>query len=61
MVTMAIVPTVPDVRLSFGPMLIGVFLNMILYGILIVQTYHYYLTYKGCVHHVFSVLLSNSL
>lgn len=44
---MAIVPTVPDVRLSFGPMLIGVFLNMILYGILIVQTYHYYLTYKG--------------
>ncbi|EDR08944.1 uncharacterized protein LACBIDRAFT_296562 [Laccaria bicolor S238N-H82] len=34
---MAIVPTVPDVRLSFGPMLIGVFLNMILYGILIVQ------------------------
>ncbi|KAF5327055.1 hypothetical protein D9619_005009 [Psilocybe cf. subviscida] len=36
----------PNVNLSFGPMLIGVFINMILYGILIVQTYHYYLTYK---------------
>ncbi|TFK36160.1 hypothetical protein BDQ12DRAFT_634540 [Crucibulum laeve] len=36
----------PNVQLSFGPMLIGTFINMILYGILIVQTYSYYQTYK---------------
>jgi hypothetical protein len=36
----------PNVKLSYGPMLIGVFINMILYGILIVQTYSYYQTYK---------------
>ncbi|KAK7468233.1 hypothetical protein VKT23_002741 [Stygiomarasmius scandens] len=36
----------PNVKLSFGPMLIGVFFNMILYGILIVQTYMYYHTYR---------------
>lgn len=36
----------PNIQLSFGPMLIGTFVNMILYGILIMQTYHYYLTYK---------------
>ncbi|KAF4619710.1 hypothetical protein D9613_004813 [Agrocybe pediades] len=36
----------PDVRLLFGPMLLGVFANMILYGILIVQTYYYYQTFK---------------
>lgn len=36
----------PNITLSFGPMLIGTFVNMILYGILIMQTYHYYLTYK---------------
>ncbi|KAF8061621.1 hypothetical protein FPV67DRAFT_288695 [Lyophyllum atratum] len=36
----------PSVELLFGPMLIGVFLNMILYGILIVQTFIYYQTYK---------------
>ncbi|EAU82196.2 hypothetical protein CC1G_10598 [Coprinopsis cinerea okayama7 len=36
----------PNVTLSFGPMLIGTFINMILYGVLIVQTYHYYLNYK---------------
>ncbi|KIJ91769.1 hypothetical protein K443DRAFT_126157 [Laccaria amethystina LaAM-08-1] len=43
---MAIVPTVLNVRLSlgrFGPMLIGVFLNMILYGILIVQVLYLFL------------------
>ncbi|KIJ93755.1 hypothetical protein K443DRAFT_380095 [Laccaria amethystina LaAM-08-1] len=44
---MAEVPTASNVTLISGPMLIGVFFNMILYGILIVQTYHYYLTYKG--------------
>ncbi|TEB27769.1 hypothetical protein FA13DRAFT_1794514 [Coprinellus micaceus] len=37
----------PNIQLSFGPMLIGTFVNMILYGILIMQTYHYYLTYKS--------------
>ncbi|EDR06369.1 uncharacterized protein LACBIDRAFT_299921 [Laccaria bicolor S238N-H82] len=47
---MAEVPMAPNVTLIFGPMLIGVFFNMILYGILIVQTYHYYLSYKGDVH-----------
>ncbi|CAK5266586.1 unnamed protein product [Mycena citricolor] len=32
--TMAsVAPPLPDVRLSFGPMLIGVFFNMILYGV----------------------------
>ncbi|KAF5337614.1 hypothetical protein D9758_014927 [Tetrapyrgos nigripes] len=36
-----------NVKLSFGPMLIGVFFNMILYGILIVQTYTYYQTYRN--------------
>ncbi|THU98830.1 hypothetical protein K435DRAFT_520009 [Dendrothele bispora CBS 962.96] len=36
-----------NVELSFGPMLIGVFFNMILYGILIVQTYTYYQTYRN--------------
>jgi hypothetical protein len=35
----------PDIRLQYGPMLLGVFMNMILYGVLILQTYHYYLTY----------------
>lgn len=37
----------PNIQLSFGPMLIGTFVNMILYGILIMQTFHYYLTYKN--------------
>ncbi|KDR84327.1 hypothetical protein GALMADRAFT_111602 [Galerina marginata CBS 339.88] len=36
----------PNIKLLFGPMLIGVFVNMILYGILIMQTYHYYQTFK---------------
>ncbi|KAF8068069.1 hypothetical protein FPV67DRAFT_1171021 [Lyophyllum atratum] len=36
----------PDVQLLFGPMLIGVFINMILYGVLIVQTHTYYQLYK---------------
>ncbi|KAF8808497.1 hypothetical protein BYT27DRAFT_7189007 [Phlegmacium glaucopus] len=36
----------PSVELVFGPMLIGTYINMILYGILIVQMYHYYKTYK---------------
>ncbi|KAF8881770.1 hypothetical protein BD779DRAFT_995857 [Infundibulicybe gibba] len=35
-----------NVELSFGPMLMGVFINMILYGVLIVQAYTYYQTYK---------------
>ncbi|PFH47888.1 hypothetical protein AMATHDRAFT_66568 [Amanita thiersii Skay4041] len=35
-----------NVTLSYGPMLIGTFANMILYGILIVQTYFYFITYK---------------
>ncbi|KAJ3776562.1 hypothetical protein FB446DRAFT_283591 [Lentinula raphanica] len=35
-----------NVTLSFGPMLIGVYLNMILYGILLNQMYFYFQTYK---------------
>ncbi|KIJ50246.1 hypothetical protein M422DRAFT_245493 [Sphaerobolus stellatus SS14] len=36
----------PDVQSLFGPMLIGVFLNMILYGVLVVQSFFYYQTYR---------------
>lgn len=36
----------PNVQLLFGPMLIGVFINMILYGVLVVQAWAYYQTYK---------------
>ncbi|KAF7298352.1 MFS domain-containing protein [Mycena kentingensis (nom. inval.)] len=36
----------PDVRLLFGPMLIGVFLNMILYGVLIMQVLTYFQFYR---------------
>ncbi|KAJ3810641.1 hypothetical protein F5876DRAFT_76587 [Lentinula aff. lateritia] len=36
-----------NVTLSFGPMLIGVYLNMILYGILLNQMYFYFQTYKS--------------
>lgn len=58
---MAEVPMAPNVTLIFGPMLIGVFFNMILYGILIVQTYHYYLSYKGHVQDTYLSFLSNVL
>ncbi|KAF9490595.1 hypothetical protein BDN71DRAFT_1592778 [Pleurotus eryngii] len=37
----------PGVGLLFGPMLIGVYLNTILYGVLVVQTFIYYQTYKN--------------
>ncbi|KAJ6458352.1 hypothetical protein C8R47DRAFT_1245366 [Mycena vitilis] len=40
------VPALPNVELSYGPMLIGVFLNMILYGVLIAQTLTFYQLYK---------------
>ncbi|KAJ7257555.1 hypothetical protein B0H12DRAFT_1232583 [Mycena haematopus] len=36
----------PNVQLSYGPMLIGVFFNMILYGVLLVQTMTYYQVYR---------------
>ncbi|KAJ7215319.1 hypothetical protein B0H12DRAFT_1242004 [Mycena haematopus] len=36
----------PNVELSFGPMLIGVFFNMILYGVLITQVLTYYKNYQ---------------
>ncbi|KAH7883155.1 hypothetical protein F5I97DRAFT_1930737 [Phlebopus sp. FC_14] len=35
------------VDLLFGPMLIGVFFNTILYGVLLVQSYIYFQTYKN--------------
>ncbi|KAL4260033.1 DUF6534 domain-containing protein [Pleurotus pulmonarius] len=37
----------PDVKLLFGPMLIGTFLNSIFYGMLVVQSFIYYQTYKN--------------
>ncbi|KAF7353856.1 MFS domain-containing protein [Mycena venus] len=39
-------PALPNVQLSFGPMLIGVFFNMILYGVLIGQVLTYYQNYR---------------
>ncbi|KAL0958481.1 hypothetical protein HGRIS_000620 [Hohenbuehelia grisea] len=36
----------PSVQLLFGPMLIGVFLNTILYGVMVVQMFIYFQTYK---------------
>ncbi|KAJ7494351.1 hypothetical protein B0H11DRAFT_1858136 [Mycena galericulata] len=38
-------PALPNVQLLFGPMLIGVFFNMILYGVLIGQMLTYFQTY----------------
>ncbi|KAJ6606111.1 hypothetical protein DFH09DRAFT_2270 [Mycena vulgaris] len=44
---MATAPVVlPNVQLLFGPMLIGVFINMILYGVLIGQVLTYYQMYQ---------------
>ncbi|KAF7300948.1 hypothetical protein MIND_00657800 [Mycena indigotica] len=37
----------PNVTLSYGPMLIGVFVNMILYGVLLTQILTYYTVYKA--------------
>ncbi|KAJ7078730.1 hypothetical protein B0H15DRAFT_1000913 [Mycena belliarum] len=39
-------PALPNVQLSYGPMLIGVFLNMILYGVLLSQVLTYFQVYK---------------
>ncbi|KAF7344125.1 hypothetical protein MVEN_01702400 [Mycena venus] len=39
-------PALPNVQLSYGPMLIGVFFNMILFGVLVGQTVTYYQLYK---------------
>jgi len=39
-------PPLPNVQLSYGPMLIGVFFNMILYGVLVGQTLTYYQVYR---------------
>ncbi|KAJ7063697.1 hypothetical protein C8F01DRAFT_87808 [Mycena amicta] len=40
------VPAHPNVQLLFGPMLIGVFVNMILYGVLISQILTYFQVYR---------------
>ncbi|KAJ7853601.1 hypothetical protein B0H13DRAFT_1201156 [Mycena leptocephala] len=37
----------PDVTKLFGPMLIGAFLNTLLYGIMLVQAFLYYHRYRG--------------
>ncbi|KAJ7124632.1 hypothetical protein C8R43DRAFT_37352 [Mycena crocata] len=39
-------PPLPNVQRSYGPMLIGVFFNLICYGILVGQTLTYQQTYK---------------
>ncbi|KAJ6453371.1 hypothetical protein C8R45DRAFT_1039273 [Mycena sanguinolenta] len=36
----------PNVELSYGPMLLGTFLNMILYGVMLGQVLTYFQTYK---------------
>jgi hypothetical protein len=36
----------PDVKLLFGPMLIGAFLNSMLFGVLVLQMFIYYRTYR---------------
>ncbi|KAJ7354275.1 hypothetical protein DFH08DRAFT_1077049 [Mycena albidolilacea] len=40
-------PAAPDVTLLFGPLLLGVLLNTMLYGVMIVQAFLYYSRYKG--------------
>ncbi|KAJ7221526.1 hypothetical protein GGX14DRAFT_694746 [Mycena pura] len=40
-------PALPNVQLLFGPMLIGVFFNMILYGVLIGQVLTYFQLYRS--------------
>ncbi|KAJ3743535.1 hypothetical protein DFH05DRAFT_1618737 [Lentinula detonsa] len=45
--TMADVAPVFHVELMFGPMLIGVFFNMILFGVLLNQMHFYFQTYKS--------------
>ncbi|KAJ7741757.1 hypothetical protein DFH07DRAFT_51197 [Mycena maculata] len=39
-------PALPNVQLLYGPMIIGVFFNMILYGVLVGQMLAYYQVYK---------------
>ncbi|KAF7372846.1 hypothetical protein MSAN_00490600 [Mycena sanguinolenta] len=39
-------PTLPNVQLFYGPMIIGAFFNMILYGVLLMQTLTYYQVYR---------------
>ncbi|KAJ7130696.1 hypothetical protein C8R46DRAFT_1236132 [Mycena filopes] len=40
-------PAAPDVTLFFGPMLLGVLINTLLYGTMLIQAYAYYVRYKG--------------
>ncbi|KAJ7655968.1 hypothetical protein DFH06DRAFT_1473722 [Mycena polygramma] len=40
-------PAAPDVTLFFGPLLLGVILNTLLYGIMLVQAYLYYNRYRN--------------
>ncbi|KAJ7184551.1 hypothetical protein C8R46DRAFT_1064410 [Mycena filopes] len=40
-------PALPNVQLLFGPMLIGVFFNMILYGVLVGQVLTYFQKYRN--------------
>ncbi|KAJ7731676.1 hypothetical protein DFH07DRAFT_968670 [Mycena maculata] len=42
----AVPPGPPDVTLLFGPLLIGVLLNTMLYGVMVVQAFMYYHRYK---------------
>ncbi|KAJ7032187.1 hypothetical protein C8F04DRAFT_1108098 [Mycena alexandri] len=42
-----VIPAAPDVTLLFGPMLLGVSLNTLLFGVMLVQATMYYQRYKS--------------
>ncbi|KAJ7694358.1 hypothetical protein B0H17DRAFT_1329994 [Mycena rosella] len=44
---MSDLPPAPDVTLLFGPLLIGVLLNTLLYGIMLIQAFIYYQRYNS--------------
>ncbi|KAJ7081205.1 hypothetical protein B0H15DRAFT_855407 [Mycena belliarum] len=44
---MSAIAAAPDVTLLFGPLLIGVILNTLLYGVMLVQAFLYYSRYKN--------------
>ncbi|KAF7339072.1 hypothetical protein MVEN_01983600 [Mycena venus] len=66
---MSVAPVpLPNVQLLYGPMLVGVFLNLILYGVLLGQTLNYFQVYKRdptwmrlFVGYLFAVSTANSV
>ncbi|KAJ7116935.1 hypothetical protein C8R44DRAFT_791666 [Mycena epipterygia] len=47
MADLSAAPTTPDVTLLFGPLLLGVLFNTLLYGVMLVQASMYYHRYKN--------------